>query len=199
MQKWACSSLPLSEPSLWWLRCTASTTGSTPNNNTCTPSWTTTQVNLLIYVRLLMVSSTHRLCRDCQMGTTVRVKILRCNLPTPERVTTKQKPCQLNKSDEHLKKNSDKSRLKMKMGAVSLWADTKGLSSPENWTHQQLFFPLSCLLGVFCCKNHRPAGLSNLSELFNVCWRYATSSWTYWKDFLLPAAAGVALQQQMCL
>lgn len=47
--KWACSSPPPSEPSPWWLQCTASTTSSTPSSSTCTRSLTMTQVSQLIH------------------------------------------------------------------------------------------------------------------------------------------------------
>lgn len=55
--KWVSSSLPPSGPLPSWLRCTASTPNSTPSSNTCTPSWMTTRVNVLISVILLMVCS----------------------------------------------------------------------------------------------------------------------------------------------
>lgn len=81
----------------------------------------------------------------------------------------------------------------MKIEAVSSWADTKSASFRENhWTHQH-FFPLSCLLGVFCCAHHRPAGLSNISLAI---WCSIMASPAYGKRFQLPVLVCVVFRME---
>lgn len=97
--KWVSSLLHPSGPLPWWLQCTASTPNSTPSSSTCTGSWTTTRVNVLISVILLMVCSLRSpwglsYGHDCVQ----KYSDLAC---LHYSVSPQQKTCQLNKSDGH--------------------------------------------------------------------------------------------------